>query len=175
MKDKKKKLTAKMERFCNEYIIDLNAAGAARRAKYSPKTAAVIGRENLLKPNIIVRIRELQKSTVDSLEMDAKRVISELNKIAYSNSQDYFDKDGYLKGIHELTRDQAAALSSFEMEELYMGQGQGTPKLHIGDLKKMKLWDKLKSLDMLGRHFSLFDTPEGGRDGDQEEPDERFL
>ena len=46
------KLTAKQQRFCDEYLIDLNATQAAIRAGYSEKTAAVIANENLRKPYI---------------------------------------------------------------------------------------------------------------------------
>jgi len=31
-------LTDKQRRFCQEYLVDLNASAAARRAGYSPKT-----------------------------------------------------------------------------------------------------------------------------------------
>ena len=44
------KLTAKQQRFCDEYLIDLNATQAAIRAGYSAKTAQAIGSENLTKP-----------------------------------------------------------------------------------------------------------------------------
>lgn len=40
-------LTEKQRRFCDEYLIDLNATQAAIRAGYSPKTAATIAAENL--------------------------------------------------------------------------------------------------------------------------------
>lgn len=46
------KLTAKQQRFCDEYLVDLNATQAAIRAGYSEKTAAVIANENLRKPYI---------------------------------------------------------------------------------------------------------------------------
>ncbi len=46
------KMTAKQQRFCDEYLIDLNATQAAIRAGYSEKTARVIAAENLSKPNI---------------------------------------------------------------------------------------------------------------------------
>ena len=46
------KMTAKQMRFCDEYLIDLNATQAAIRAGYSEKTATVIGSENLTKPYI---------------------------------------------------------------------------------------------------------------------------
>lgn len=46
------KLTAKQQRFCDEYLIDLNATQAAIRAGYSEKTAYSIGNENLKKPEV---------------------------------------------------------------------------------------------------------------------------
>ena len=46
------KLTAKQERFCEEYLIDLNATQAAIRAGYSVESAGSIGSENLTKPEI---------------------------------------------------------------------------------------------------------------------------
>ena len=46
------KLTAKQQRFCDEYLIDLNATQAAIRAGYSEKTAYSIGNENLRKPEL---------------------------------------------------------------------------------------------------------------------------
>ena len=45
-------LTEKQKRFCDEYLIDLNATQAAIRAGYSPDTAYSIGQENLKKPEI---------------------------------------------------------------------------------------------------------------------------
>ena len=59
------KLTAKQERFVQEYLIDLNATQAAIRAGYSRKTAGVIGVENLKKPYIREAIEEkLKQSTM---------------------------------------------------------------------------------------------------------------
>ena len=45
-------LTPKQKRFCQEYLIDLNATQAAVRAGYSEKTAYSVGNENLRKPEI---------------------------------------------------------------------------------------------------------------------------
>ncbi|WP_407843065.1 terminase small subunit [Enterobacter hormaechei] len=53
------KLRPKQERFCREYIIDLDVTQAAVRAGYSQKTASNIGEENLRKPEIKKRISEL--------------------------------------------------------------------------------------------------------------------
>ena len=44
----KKKLTHKQEKFCHEYMIDMNATAAALRSGYSKKTARAIGYENFV-------------------------------------------------------------------------------------------------------------------------------
>lgn len=50
-------LTAKQQRFTEEYLVDLNATQAARRAGYSARTAADIGRQLLRKAPVAERIR----------------------------------------------------------------------------------------------------------------------
>ena len=50
------KLTPKQARFCEEYLVDLNATQAAIRAGYSVESAGSIGSENLTKPEIRARI-----------------------------------------------------------------------------------------------------------------------
>lgn len=52
------KLTAKQQRFCDEYLIDLNATQAAIRAGYAKKTAHQIGFANLSKPDIAEYIKK---------------------------------------------------------------------------------------------------------------------
>ncbi len=59
-------LTQKQETFCLKYFELGNASEAARLALYSPKTAAVIGAENLLKPKIAARIQELRQIVEDA-------------------------------------------------------------------------------------------------------------
>ena len=68
------KLTAKQERFVQEYLIDLNATQAAIRAGYSRKTAGVIGVENLKKPYIREAIEEKLKQIDDEKTADTKEI-----------------------------------------------------------------------------------------------------
>ena len=62
-----KKLTAKQQRFCDEYLVDLNATQAAIRAGYSKKTAYSIGQENLNKPEIKEYIEKRMAEKEESL------------------------------------------------------------------------------------------------------------
>ncbi|MDR8106178.1 terminase small subunit [Burkholderia cenocepacia] len=73
-----KKLTAKQQRFVDEYLIDLNASAAARRAGYSERTARVIADENLTKPDIQAAIAEAMKARAARTEIDQDRIVREL-------------------------------------------------------------------------------------------------
>jgi phage terminase small subunit len=75
------KLTARQERFCREYIIDLNAAQAAIRAGYSEKTAKNIGCENLTKPDINLRIAQLSEKRSKQTQIDAAWVLQAAKNI----------------------------------------------------------------------------------------------
>jgi len=70
-----KKLTAKQETFCQEYLVDLNATQASIRAGYSEKSANIIACENLAKPNIQERISELQVERAERTRIDADWVL----------------------------------------------------------------------------------------------------
>ena len=80
-------MTAKQQRFVEEYVVDFNGTEAAIRAGYSPKTAHSIGWENLRKPEIQKHIRaeieRLQKAT----GVTAEEVIRGLHAEAQDKSE----------------------------------------------------------------------------------------
>lgn len=75
-------LTPKQERFCEEYLIDLNATQAAIRAGYSEDTAKQIGCENLTKPDLHARIVELQAARSARVQVDGDWVLRRLIEIS---------------------------------------------------------------------------------------------
>lgn len=75
------KLTAKQERFCEEYLIDLNATQAAIRAGYSEKTAGTISNENMQKPAILDQITRLKAERSEKLKIDAAWVLNQAVKV----------------------------------------------------------------------------------------------
>lgn len=78
------KLTARQERFCEEYLIDLNATQAAIRAGYSARTANRTASEYLLKPGVKEKIQELQQQRAKRTEITMDRVLAELANIGFS-------------------------------------------------------------------------------------------
>lgn len=74
-------LTEKQEAFCREFMKDLNATQAAKRAGYSDKTAYSIGQENLNKPEIQNRLSELKGERNERLQIDADWVLKQAVKV----------------------------------------------------------------------------------------------
>lgn len=69
------KLSAKQQRFVDEYLIDLNGAAAARRAGYSVKTARQIADENLTKPDIVAAIEAAQAALSERTQITQEMVL----------------------------------------------------------------------------------------------------
>ena len=75
------KMTAKQQRFCDEYLIDLNATQAAIRSGYSEKTARAIGNENLTKPDIKEYIEKRMAEKKAELIADQDEVMIYLSSV----------------------------------------------------------------------------------------------
>ena len=92
------KLTAKQQRFCDEYLIDLNATQAAIRAGYSKKTAYSIGVENLKKPELKKYIEDRMAEKEAALIADQDEVLKYLTSVMRGKS-----------AAHVLARDEVGA------------------------------------------------------------------
>lgn len=74
-------LTAKQQRFCDEYLIDMNITQAAIRAGYSKKTAYAIGQENLKKPMVKEYIEKRMAEKKAALIADQTEVMQYLTSV----------------------------------------------------------------------------------------------
>ncbi len=68
-------LTAKQERFVDEYLVDLNATQAAIRAGYSKNSARQMGAENLSKPYIAAAVAKAKRERSEATKVDAEWVL----------------------------------------------------------------------------------------------------
>ncbi|WP_175863680.1 terminase small subunit [Burkholderia cepacia] len=149
-----KKLTAKQQRFVDEYLVDLNASAAARRAGYSEKTARVIADENLTKPDIQAAIAAAMKIRSERTKVTSDRVLQRMVEIDDMDVLDIMNDDMSLKPVSEWPKVWRQYLSGFDLAEMF--EGNGDAREMVGILKKIKWPDKLKNLEMLGRHFGMF-------------------
>lgn len=144
-------LNEQQQRFVAEYLKDLNATKAAERAGYSKKGAGQSAHKLLKNTEIRALIDKAQQKRLDAAELSAARTLEEMRRLAFSNVQDLFDEQGELRPIHTLTREQAACIASLEiiMKNATAGDGK------IDRVMKIKVWDKPKVMEMLGKHFAL--------------------
>ena len=138
-------MTDKQERFCEEYMIDLNATQAAIRAGYSPRTAREQAAQNLAKLNIQNRIAQLQAEQSRRTGVTADRVVRELAKIAFANASDLIDPETASVKL-DASRDDLAAIQSIKVKSF------GEDGLE----HEVKLADKLRALDLLGKHLGMY-------------------
>lgn len=162
------KLTDKQKRFVEEYLIDLNATQAAIRAGYTEKYANTNASKLLQNTTISQYIRERQKELSRKTEITQERVIKELALIAFSNNADYahvieknmkVEVDGTLvdvldeKGTPVTYRTVEPVLT----EELTEEQKRALAVIKKGrDGLEIKSCDKVKALELLGKHLGIF-------------------
>ena len=152
------RLTAKQERFIAEYLIDLNATQAAKRAGYSDPN---IGRQLITKNNVAAAIAKGRAKQEQRAEIKADDVIRELAKIAFTDIRkavrwgkspvDTTSKNADPNGLNmypvelvpseDVDDDTAAAIAEVSLTQAGI---------------KVKMHDKRAALVDLGRHFALF-------------------
>lgn len=141
------KLTAKQKKFVEEYLIDLNATQAAIRAGYSPNTAQE--QSSRLLSNVMVK-NEIDKAMAERSRrtgINQDRVLRELAKIAFVNPNDVINfRDATVKMTSE---ENLAAIASIKVKKIPGEYGDATER-------EVKLYDKLRALDLLGRHLGMF-------------------
>ena len=150
-------MTDAQKRFCDEYLIDLNATRAYKVAYKRCKkdeTANVNGskllRNTKVKEYIAQKQAEIQKRT----EITQDKVLKELAKIAFGDIRKLYTENGALRNIIDLEDDIAGAISGVETFEEY--EGRGADREYIGDTKKVKMIDKTKALELIGKHLGMF-------------------
>lgn len=148
------KLTAKQERFVEEYLIDLNATQAAIRAGYSQKTARVTASKLLTKANIQAAIAERQKEIRKRNDVTIDRLIQELAYIGFSRITDVVSWTDYSVDViasADLDESAIASIRSVKRQETI------TENATIVTVE-VRQYDKLTALEKLAKHAGLYNT-----------------
>ena len=138
-------LTAKQQRFCDEYLIDFNATQAAIRAGYSKKTARVIGQENLLKPAIRDYIEKRMAEKEKALIADQDEVMK------------------YLTSVMRRELSEHVVVTLVEEKSTYEPDDEGKMRKQTTKTEKpeiveipARLADANKAAELLGKAYALF-------------------
>lgn len=151
-----KELTAKQARFVEEYLAstDLNATAAYKRAGYKAKgNAAEVEAHRLLRnPKVAERIEAAREERTKRTQVGADDVIRQLVRMGFADVRKLFTPGGQLKSIHDLDDDIAAAIASIEVVTKFLpGQGDEDPEVEY--VHKIKMVDKIKPLELIGKHM----------------------
>lgn len=116
-------LTEKQKRFCQEYVIDLNATQAAIRAGYSENSAGQIGEQNLKKLEIENFIKELQSDKSDELNITFNDMLRIELSIAQKGEKDSdklkaVDQISKKLGFYEKNNEQLKAITNISLKDL---------------------------------------------------------
>lgn len=151
----KRGLNAKQQRFAEEYIVDLNATQAAKRAGYSEKTAHTIGHDLLKKPEIEAAIQAAKCARSARTEITADRVLSELSRLGFSDVRRLFTETGQLRNVTDLDDATAAAIASIEVVTKPGADVDEDGNRTVEYVHKFKLWDKNSALDKIAKHLGM--------------------
>ena len=139
------KLTAKQKRFCDEYLIDLNATQAAIRAGYSKKTAKQIGQQNLTKLDIKEYIEKRMAEKEKELIADQDEVMR------------------YLSAVMRREKTESVVVTLSKEKSTYVPDANGTMRKQTvkEDIPQVveipaRLSDANKAAELLGKAYGIY-------------------
>lgn len=147
-------LTLRHQQFVDEYLIDLNGTQAAIRAGYSARTAQKQAYQLLARPDVQTAVSAAQASRSARTKVTADVVLEHLDAARTADLADLYDDDGNLKPIKDWPLIWRQGLvAGLEVEELF--EGRGEDREHIGRLRKVKLADRTKIIELVGKHVGV--------------------
>lgn len=151
-----KKLNERQLKFVDEYLIDMNATQAALRAGYSAKTAWSTGFHQMKNPVVLEAIKRKQEVIQRRTAITQDMVIKELAAVAFSSGADYatVSNRGAVKltPTEKLSPEQRAAVASVKKGKY---------------ATEVKTHDKIKALELLGKHLGMFSGAGAPEDADE--------
>ncbi len=148
-----KPLTAMQEAYAQEYTkCPENQTQAAINAGFSPNTAAVKASVMMRDERIQKRIAELMEERNKRLRVSADYVLLRLVEIDQMDVIDILNDDGTLKPIREWPKIWRTTLSGFDLSSTIMNMNEDSIETI---LKKIKWPDKVKNLELIGKHVDV--------------------
>ena len=155
-------LTKRQERFVLEYLVDLNASQAAKRAGYSTASTCA-GSQIMSRSNVRQAIDDELESRSRQYRAETDRIIQELAALGFAQIADFVTIDGQSvtwEDMSKVSRFKRAAVKRVKHTTHYGRGGEA-----VGETVELELEPKLKALELLGKHIGMFRgvTPDTNR------------
>ncbi|MDL9985955.1 terminase small subunit [Providencia rettgeri] len=139
-------LNAQMERFCQEYIkAPTNQTDAALAAGYAAGSACKRASQLMKDPRVIDRIAQLMQQRNKRKKLDADSVLERLVNMLDADIADILTNTGDIKPISEWSPIWRKSVAAFDIIDI-----DGDTRI-----KKVKLLDKVKILELVGKHVDV--------------------
>lgn len=139
------RMTDKQKRFCDEYLISLNATQAAIKAGYSENAARQIGTENLSKPAISEYIKKRMEEKEKELIADQDEVMK------------------YLSAVMRREMTESVVVTLSKEKSTYIPDANGTMRKQTvkEDIPQVveipaRLSDSNKAAELLGKAYGIY-------------------
>lgn len=146
-------MTVKRHRFVAEYLKDLNATQAAIRAGYAKKGAKDQAYQLMQLPEVAQAIEQAMGDRSKRLKVDADYVLNRLVEIDQLDVIDILNDDLTLKPLSEWPKAWRLSLSGMDITEI--GKATVDAQAAMAFLKKIKWPDKVRNLELLGKHVNV--------------------
>lgn len=152
-----KELTPKQQRFVEEYLVDMNASAAYKRAGYRAKgnSAEVSALQLLRNPKVQAVLAAQREALSKRTEIKQDEIIRELARVGFSCITNYEAHGEELILKEDAPPDAMQAVSSFEIIETTYENSKSEVATTTRKVK-IRLWPKVEALYRLGQHFGLF-------------------
>ncbi len=139
-------------KFIARYMVHRNASQAAEEVGWRPERGAQMRN----KSDVYACIQGLTDKLVMKHGYDASEVVERVKEIAFIDPIEFENPDGtYKTHLSQIRPEARRAIKKFKVKNIY-GTDPNGMKIVIGELIEVEVWDKLKSLEFLGREKDLF-------------------
>jgi len=143
-------------KFADKYFETLNASESAIYAGFSEATAKQSGYQVLQREDVQEYLAKLRENYSSKHGVTRDRLIEEYAKIAFFDIREIYDVDGGLVHVKQLDDKSAGAIASIKSTEEWGEDDEGR-KVVVGTNKEVKIFDKIRALQDLGKHLGLFE------------------
>jgi phage terminase small subunit len=136
--------------FVERYLVDPNGREAAIAAGYSVRGAAVTASKLLKKPSVVALLNAQRRARSEQAAIDAAWVLRRLVQEAEADLADIYDSKGALRPVEQWPLIwRQGLLVGVDVQEIIVGS------VKIGETKKLRLADRIKRLELIGKHVGV--------------------